>query len=132
MNEISAEGRKSLNQYSNMTKPTSKMHTPKFQVGQTVKSELGKFKGVIIKITPNASACHTDMYTIRTNKGKREFIEESFLELDEIVASTQINGIDTDVIIDKALDKSDFEPQFIVSDYVHIVMKVIDSKSLNF
>ena len=107
MDEIFAGKREHLDIYSSPIEHNSEIHTSKFQVGQSVKSELGGFKGVIIKITPNASAIHTDMYTIRTNEGKREYIEESFLELDE-----------TEVVIGQALDKSDFGPRFTVGNYV--------------
>ncbi len=117
MNEISVKGRNNLGRYSDTIEHTQKISTSKFQVGQSIKSELGNFRGVIIKITPNASATHTDMYTIKTNEGKREYVEESFLELDETVITTQIDGVDTDVVIGKALSENDFQPQFKAGDY---------------
>ena len=88
-----------------------------FKIGQSVKSKYGKFSGVIIKITPNASAINTDMYTIRANDGKRKYVEGSFLEPDDIVVTTKIDGVDTDVIIDEALTEADFQPQFKSGDY---------------
>lgn len=118
MDEIVVGKRDNLDTYSGQIEHKSKTHISKFQVGQSIKSELGGFKGVIIKITPNASASHTDMYTIRTNEGKREYIAEDFLELDENVVLTQIDGIDTEVTIGQALDESDFEHQFTVGNYV--------------
>lgn len=132
MDEILAEKREDPNRYSSPIEHNSEIHTSKFQVGQSVKSELGGFKGVIIKITPNASAIHTDMYTIRTNEGKREYIEESFLELDETVVSTQINGIDTEVVIGQALYKSDFGPQFTVGNYVQHAIEGTRLKIIKF
>lgn len=118
MNEIAnIRGGRPLVSPNEMEQTTQKRDS-KFQIGQSVKSDFGEFEGVIIKITPNASAYHTDMYTIKTKDGKREYIEESFLELDELIVTTQINGIDTDVVIGESLDESDFRPQFAVGDYV--------------
>ena len=112
MEELSVKGRNNLGKYSNTIEHNSQVSTSKFQVGQSVKSELGGFKGVIIKISPNASATHTNMYTIKTSEGKREYVAENFLELDETVISTQIDGVDTEVVINETLDEIDFEPQF--------------------
>lgn len=122
MDEISARKRENSDIYGNSSEHRLQTNISKFQVGQTVKSDLGGFKGIIIKISPNASACHTDMYTIKTSKGKREYIEENFLELDETVVTTQIDGIDTDVIIGEALHDSDFEPKFTEGNYAQHVI----------
>lgn len=100
------------------TKEQEAEHESKFQVGQTVKSETHGIKGVIIKITPNASAIDTDMYTIKTSDEKRLYLAESSLELDETVVTTLINGVETDVVIGPVVKESDLEPQFKAGDYV--------------
>ena len=62
------------------------------------------------------------MYTIKTSDGKREYIEESFLELDETVITTEIDGIEQEVVVGEALHDSDFKPQFLVGSYAQDII----------
>lgn len=118
--EFNTEPRKSdnLNLDETSSNPTSKPRTPKFKVGQYVKSELTESQGIIIKVLPNAAWGHSDdLYILKTSDGTRTSIAGNLLKVDESVVTMQVDGIDTDVVVGQALKPEDLEPLYKEGDY---------------